>query len=73
MMNTSLLKSIMVKHGDTQQTLATAMGLSLSRVNAKFCERGGAAFTQTEMAFIIERYHLSPEEAMAIFFATKVS
>lgn len=72
-MNKTLLLSVMVKNHDTQTKLATAMGLSLSRLNAKINERDGAAFTQTEMAFIIKRYALTNDEAMEIFFAHKVS
>lgn len=72
-MNKTLLSSVMVRHHDTQATLAAAMGLSLSRLNAKINEREGAAFTQTEMAFIIDRYGLSNDEAMEIFFAAKVA
>lgn len=72
-MNKPLLSSFMVKNGDTQESLAKAMGLSLSRLNAKINEREGAAFTQTEMQFIIDRYHLSKDEAMAVFFTPKVS
>ena len=72
-MNKPLLKSVMAKFGDTQDSLADAMGISLSRFNAKVNERNGAAFTQTEMSFIIQRYHLSNDEAMEIFFTQKVS
>ena len=63
----------MIKNKDTQSTLASAMGLSLSRLNAKINERDGAAFTQSEMSFIIDRYGLSSSEAMSIFFESSVS
>lgn len=72
-MNKALLRSAMAEFGDTQATLSAAMGLSLSRFNAKVNERNDAAFTQSEMSFIIERYKLSNDRAMAIFFAEKVS
>lgn len=72
-MNKTLLSSIMVKHNDTQSRLAKAMGLSLSRFNAKINERDGAAFTQSEMTFIIKRYSLTNDEAVEIFFANKVA
>lgn len=67
-MNTALFKSYMAKYDDTQAILAEAMGLSLSRLNAKINETQGAAFTQTEMAFIISRYHLASDDAMNVFF-----
>lgn len=70
-MNKLLLKSHMAKKGETQAVLAEAMGLSLSRLNAKINGTGGAEFTQTEIAFISERYKLSGSETMRIFLAKK--
>lgn len=67
-MNKNLLTSFMAKFGDTQETLAEALSLSTSRFNAKINERDGAAFDQIEMQVIINRYNLSAEEAMSIFF-----
>lgn len=72
-MNKKLLKSAMAAYGDTQATLADAMGISLSRFNAKVNERDGAAFTQPEMDFIIARYRFSGETALAVFFPKAVS
>lgn len=72
-MNTTLLKSIMTKNNDTQKTLAEFLGLSLSRLNAKINETGGAGFNQHEIAAIVERYHLTGAEAMDVFFAKEVS
>lgn len=68
-MNKLLLKSIMVKHGDTQAKLAAAMGISESRFNAKINSRDGAEFMSSEMNFIKDRYNLSANEASAVFFA----
>lgn len=72
-MNTALLKAAMTKNNDTQATLAVALDLSLSRLNAKINETGGAGFNQNEIAAIVQRYHLSNDEAMDIFFAQNVS
>lgn len=72
-MNKLLLKSHMARRGETQAHLADAMGLSLSRLNAKINGTAGAEFTQTEIAFISERYRLSAGETMKIFFDEKVS
>jgi len=72
-MNKALFKSQMAKYDDTQAMLAEAMGISLSRLNAKINESQGAAFTQTEMAFIISRYHLTSDDAMNIFFNQEVA
>ena len=71
-MNEALLRSQMVKNGDTQDTLAAAMGISLSRLNAKI-NSNKAEFRQNEILFIKRRYNLSPEEVDAIFFNPKVS
>lgn len=67
-MNKALLSSVMTKNGDTQKALAEAIGLSLSRFNAKINGRGGAAFTLNEADVIIDRYGLTCNEAMNIFF-----
>lgn len=72
-MNKNLLNSYMARFGDTQKTLADAMGISLSRLNAKINETGGAEFTQGEMDFIASRYHLAAKDMVSIFFAQKVS
>ena len=71
-MNKALLRSAMVKNGDTQKTLADAMGVSLSRLNAKI-NSDNAEFKQTEILFIKQRYNLTAAEVNEIFFADKVS
>lgn len=67
-MDKALLRSHMAKYGDTQESLAEYLGISLSRLNAKINEAGGAEFKQTEIAFIKRRYGLSPRETDSIFF-----
>ena len=67
------LESLMKLFGDTQATLAKAMGLSTSRLNAKINEYRGAEFKQNEINLIRERYKLSSEEVERIFFISKVS
>ena len=47
--------------------LADAMGLSLSRLNAKINGSGNADFTQSEVAFIRTRYKLSNKDVCDIF------
>lgn len=59
--------------GDTQESLAEALSLSLSRLNAKINETDGAEFKQSEIKFFIDRWHLTAEEVYMIFFAAKVS
>ena len=66
-MNKAVLRAEMIKHGDTQETLATAMGISLSRLNAKINSEN-AEFRQTEIIFIKDRYNLSAADVDSIFF-----
>ncbi|MBR3330413.1 MAG: DUF739 family protein [Mogibacterium sp.] len=65
-MNTNLLKSKMVEHGDTQAVLASAIGISASNFNDKV--NGKVSFRQRDIAAIRSRYHLSAEEVDLIFF-----
>lgn len=71
-MKKSLLRSFMVKFGDTQETLANAMGISRSRLNAKI-NSNGAEFTQAEILFIKQRYDMKPEDVDNVFFAVQVT
>ncbi len=54
-------------HDGSQSVLSDAMGLSLSRLNAKINETG-AEFSQSEIVFIRDRYNLSTSEVTDIFF-----
>lgn len=72
-MNSRLLKSFIVRYDKTQENLAEAMGISLSRLNAKINGTGGADFSQSEIAFIRNRYNLSNRDVCDIFFAKDVS
>lgn len=72
-MNKNLLISKMKLFGDNQIDLARALGLSLTRTNAKINETDGAEFTKNEIGIIKIRYHLTAEEVDQIFFAEKVS
>lgn len=68
-MNENLFKSFLTKYGDTQKSLALALGISLSNLNAKI--RGnGASFRQNEIQAIKERYHMTAEDVDAVFFAS---
>ena len=71
--NSQLLKAMMVLHGDTQSSLASAMGVSLSRLNAKINETNGSEFRQNEISFIAQRYALTGDQVIDIFFSKKVS
>ena len=72
-MNKNLFVSKMKLFGDTQEILAVALGISLTRLNAKINEVDGAEFWQHEIKFFRDRWHLTPEEVDQIFFALLVS
>lgn len=71
-MNSQMLKGIITMKDGCQAVLAEAMGLSLSRLNAKINETN-AEFTQSEIAFIRDRYNLDKSQVSDIFFAQEVS
>lgn len=66
-MNKALLRSIMVLHNDTNQTLADFLGISAKSVNDKINENN-TEFKQSEIAAIKERYSLTDEQVCDIFF-----
>ena len=67
-MNKQKLVGIMYENGDTQTTLANAIGISVQRLNAKINGTGGAEFNQGEIQRIKDRYSLKSEEIDDIFF-----
>lgn len=71
-MNKNKLLSFMKLNGDTQESLAIAIGLSRAQLNAKINERK-ATFMQPEIARIKKRYRLTAEQVDEIFFDEKVS
>ena len=71
-MNKNKLRATMLEHGDTQATLAEALGMSKSSLNAKINENG-SEFHQTEIDGIRRRYNLTSQEVVDIFFCRKVS
>lgn len=71
-MNSAMLRSIMVLHGDTNKDLADYLGISEQSVSNKINENG-TEFKQGEIAKIKDRYTLTAEQVDVIFFDTKVS
>lgn len=66
-MNSQKLKGLIVANDGNQQTLADAMEISLSRLNAKINGWDGAQFTRDEMLFIKHRYKLTVKQFDEIF------
>lgn len=67
-MNSQMLRSIMVLHGDTNKDLAELIGKTEQSVSNKMNEKG-TEFTQGEIAKIKAKYNLTAEEVEAIFFS----
>ena len=72
MIKKNMLASFMKKYGETQRDLANALGISLSRLNAKINTWNGADFTQAEVEFIMNRYHMSRKEGSSIFYTKSI-
>ena len=66
-MKKNLLKSYIVRYDGNQENLAKAMGISLSTLNAKINENR-QSFSVKEMKFLKDRYSLSNDEFITIFF-----
>ena len=71
MINRKLLKSKQSLYGDTDRTLAAALGITPQTFSAKV--NGKAEFTAGEIKIIRDRYNLTDEEVTAIFFVNSVS
>ena len=71
-MNTKLFKSLMILHGDTNATLANALGISEQSVCKKI-NGNGTEFKQGEIAMIKDRYALNADQIDSVFFAEIVS
>lgn len=68
-MNLTELKVEMLRHNDTGEDLANALGVTRTTLSAKMNCRN-AEFTQREIALIRERYQLTPDRMTEIFFAS---
>lgn len=71
-MNSNLLKYYIKKNGDTQKTLAEYLKISLSCLNAKINNKD-TCFSLEEIQKIINRYSLTADDLISIFFAKPVS
>ena len=69
-MNSKLLRSIMFIFGDTNETLAKALGISEPSLSNKINERG-TEFKQSEIVSIKNRYNLDSKQVEDIFFNDK--
>lgn len=72
-MNKLRLESVMRLHGDTGTSLARFLNMARTTFSAKINETKGAEFTQGEIAMIKEKYSLSANDIVDIFFDNEVS
>ena len=72
-MNSKMLRSVMILNGDTNLTLAEALGIHPATLSAKLNGTNGAEFTQGEMSVIRDRYRLEDHQFVDIFFDDLVS
>lgn len=72
-MNSNELRAQMARHGDNNIKLAKALGMSESTLSCKMNEKRNMCFSQTEIQTMIDRYSLSAEDVILIFFTPKVS
>lgn len=72
-MNKLKLESVMRLHGDTGTSLAKYLNMARTTFSAKINETKGAEFTQREIAMMREKYSLSPQDIVEIFFNSMMS
>lgn len=72
-MNANELRAQIARHGDTAKALAQALGMAEATLSCKLNGRRNQCFTQFEIQTIIDRYSLTAEDVMLIFFAPNVS
>lgn len=70
-MNTGEMNAAMKRNHDTQEKLADALGIHTSGVSARI--NGKIDFRRSEINIIRNRYNLTAEETMKIFFTDDVS
>lgn len=67
-MNINLLKGEIKKSGLTQADVASKIGMSLSRFNAKINNNQGAEFSLADIRALKLLFNFSPDQVDAIFF-----
>lgn len=72
-MNANELRAQMARHGDSAKALAKALDMAESTLSCRMNGRRNMCFSQYEIQIIIDRYSLTAEEVMLIFFAPQVS
>ena len=60
------LRAVMIRYGDRQRDLATALGIAPATLSKKM--NGESVFTQPEIELIAMRYKLTADDIQRIFF-----
>lgn len=68
-MNSKELKIEMMRHNETGEDLARAIGMARQTLSNKMSENNTSDFTQGEIAKIKEHYSLTNDRVSEIFFA----
>lgn len=72
MINTALLKHLIVERGTTQEVIADEIGINRSTFYRKM-QKGGSSFTIAEAKLIAQTVPLTNHEAISIFFGETVA
>jgi len=72
-MNANELRAQMARHGDSAKALAKILGMTEPTLSCKMNNRRNMCFSQTHIQTIIDRYDLTADDVMLIFFTPKVS
>lgn len=72
-MNANELKAQMARHGDTAKGIVQAMKTSHCTFSCKLHGTRNQCFSQRDIQFFIDRYKLTADEVMLIFFTPQVS
>ena len=72
-MNVNELRAQIARHGDSAKALAKALGMAEATLSCKLNGRRNQCFTQYQIQAIIDRYGLTADDVMLIFFAPRVS
>ncbi len=72
-MNKKILRSIMILHGDTRNSLAKYLNLTPTSLSYKMNESHGRCFDKAEIEAIAKKYELTSDQITDIFFTDFVS
>lgn len=72
-MNANELRAQMARYGDSAKALAKVLDRAEATLSCKMNGKRKQCFTQFEIQTMIDRYHLTADDVMLIFFTPAVS